>query len=644
MTHSLSIRCCKLFLSLPIWWLFFHVLKHSLLISKNPIWFGLYSKEKFLFIIFGITLSILLFYLLRLWIIPQFIINSLNYLSKKKYTLFFITAFISFIPSIQEGAKVGEDMSGQIKGILQWVNGEVPFPNLVNKPSTNDLALDVNIWSIRPPIGSFIPLPGMFIGVPIGLSLQISIFSCLLFGGLFWIIFFSNFFDNKLLTFLSLMFGLFAGTSSSLYSTSNIILYLFFPLFLNWLLYIEDFLGRHGLTIKFYANIFAFLLLTGFFSWIKLSGIICAGTLSISLFFVCIHTINTKKRFRFILSFLVISFIFWIPFLSLEYLNHHFTGGTAEELYSANDSDVQSPLFGKYWGESTRSIWLLWSVLAAPGYALPVKTIAYSLQELSQQFPTFINFIHQFKINEQVLVAGLLCIPITMYLFKLTNLSSISFVGRTLIISFLIIPFVGLGILAYKFQWNYLIYHSHTYEYWYIFLFPLLYFLQNQKTTLCSFLLFGISIAYPTTNLLSKSISQINLLHKDSFISNTEQKRALSNSRFSRAIETIESDSECRRDLLLFLPKGDMSDLIVRTKMRTLAVHFAGDNLSKRDNFFTSEEIIVYCAYDSSLLEEISFRHNLNKKFPQIVKREILFSESITVEKLLLSPESIPLT
>ena len=142
---------------------------------------------------------------------------------------------------------------------------------------------------------------------------------------------------------------------------------------------------------------------------------------------------------------------------------------------------------------------------------------------------------------------------------------------------------------------------------------------------------------------MSKSISQINLLHKDSFISDTEQRRALSNSRFSKAIDLIESDSQSRNDLLLFLPKGDMSDLIIRTKMRTLAVHFAGDNLSKHNPFFTSEEIIVYCAYDSSLFEDISFRHNLNKKFPQIVKREILFSKSITVEKLFLSPESTPL-
>ena len=199
MNYNFSVKCCKLFLSLPIWWLFFYVFKHSLLISKNPIWFGLYSTEKLLCIIFGATVSILLFYLLKLWIIPKFIIDSLNYFSKKIYLLFFITAFISFIPSIQQGAKIGEDMSGQIKGIVQWMNEEVPFPNLVKKPSKSDLALDVNIWSIRPPIGSFIPLPGMFMGVPIGLSLQIGIFSCLLLGGLFWIIFFSNYFDNKLL-------------------------------------------------------------------------------------------------------------------------------------------------------------------------------------------------------------------------------------------------------------------------------------------------------------------------------------------------------------------------------------------------------------------------------------------------------------
>ena len=166
---------------------------------------------------------------------------------------------------------------------------------------------------------------------------------------------------------------------------------------------------------------------------------------------------------------------------------------------------------------------------------------------------------------------------------------------------------------------------------------------ELKKVSLNTFLLFGICIAFPTSSLI-RNLFYEKYTSQSSYISNTDKQRGLSVSRFSEAINIIENDSSDSNDVLLFLPKGNMSDLILRTKMRTLSVHFAGDNLSKHNNFLTSEKIIIYCAYDSSLLEEISFKENLNKKFPQVVNREILYSERITVEKLSLNPELIPRT
>ena len=53
------------------------------------------------------------------------------------------------------------------------------------------------------------------------------------------------------------------------------------------------------------------------------------------------------------------------------------------------------------------------------------------------------------------------------------------------------------------------------------------------------------------------------------------------NSRFSQAIDYIENDSNNELDIIYFLPVGDMGDLVLRSKMRTIATHFSGDNFRK---------------------------------------------------------------
>ena len=67
-------------------------------------------------------------------------------------------------------------------------------------------------------------------------------------------------------------------------------------------------------------------------------------------------------------------------------------------------------------------------------------------------------------------------------------------------------------------------------------------------------------------------------------IGKTEKELGLSSSRFSAAIDIIEQDSNNTLDVLYFLPSGDMGDLTLRTKMRTLATHFAGDNFPRQAN------------------------------------------------------------
>ena len=108
--------------------------------------------------------------------------------------------------------------------------------------------------------------------------------------------------------------------------------------------------------------------------------------------------------------------------------------------------------------------------------------------------------------------------------------------------------------------------------------------------------------------------------------------------RFSHAIEMIEQDSNNSLDVLYFMSRGNSEDLILRTNMRTMTIHFAGDNLGKKQAYQTSKEINVYCAYDSQLLENKFFMESLNNKFPQGKSKTTLFSENVIVDRINLVP------
>ena len=181
-------------------------------------------------------------------------------------------------------------------------------------------------------------------------------------------------------------------------------------------------------------------------------------------------------------------------------------------------------------------------------------------------------------------------------------------------------------------------YHAHTFEYWLIFAIPtFLVFSSIQKLKSWTVLLFGVIVALPLTSQLESKVREFSA-NRTYQISLTEKDLGLSPSRFSAAIDAIEEDSNHELDIVYFLPQGDMSDLILRTKMRTMAVHFAGDNLGKKQAYQTSRELNVYCAYDSQLLENKFFMESLDNKFPQRKSKTTLFSENVIVDRINLVP------
>ena len=89
------------------------------------------------------------------------------------------------------------------------------------------------------------------------------------------------------------MLGSFCGISFTNYATANVILYAITPFFILWVLRIQIYL--FSITqFKLYSAIAFLLFSLGFFSWIKLSGIIVAGTIGAYLFSLW-HLVNTNK-------------------------------------------------------------------------------------------------------------------------------------------------------------------------------------------------------------------------------------------------------------------------------------------------------------------------------------------------------------
>ena len=167
---------------------------------------------------------------------------------------------------------------------------------------------------------------------------------------------------------------------------------------------------------------------------------------------------------------------------------------------------------------------------------------------------SFREWMDNNQINDHVLLAGLLGFILSVLLFLEFKLvfHDLNPQFKIILLCFLTIPFLGLSILAYRFQWNYLLYHSHTFEFWLVFLLPIaLSCAKLNSLKHSSFFLCAVCVAFPLTKNLENIITQATD-REDSFTSKTELKLGLSSSRFSKAIEKIESDSKNVYDILFF--------------------------------------------------------------------------------------------
>ena len=610
--------------------------------SKNSDWFGIYSNEKILLIIGCSFLAWITFLKTRRVKFSDRFLCRLALLSKNKNSVLFAVAIISSLPFLNQGVEIGEDIGRQVKSTIQWIQGLVPYPNFVLEPKSGNLSINELNWQIRSPGPSLLGIPGMLLGLSLGTSIKLGLFLCSLSGGLGWLRFFKKCgVADPILLIVAIMLGLEAGSSITNFSSANIMLYAIVPWFLCLVWKLSIYWSEQNREFKKCILTMLLLITLGFFSWIKTSGIIVAGTIGAFLFLLLLITQFQNSPWRFCTTFTVMGSLFWVPFLVLEKNNRTLLGSSAEEFYDSLDSDLEAPLTGKYWKDSTKGFWLGWSLLGSPGYALPSKDLANRTKNFGLQFETFRKWIEYNKINEHVLIAGFIAIMFTILLVMsiLSSLVSLNTQTKIVVASFYIFPFVGLAFLSFRYGWNYLLYHSHTSEFWIILILPTLFLLSNDKSiTLGTRFLMGFCLALPISHNIEKFFIKT-LKEEDSFISQTESQSGLSSSRFSRAIEVIENDSANHLDVLLFLPAGDMGDLILRTKMRTLSTHFSGDNFPKMQEFKTDNTINVYCVYDSYLTKNKSFLKALDSNFPQKTSSEMIYSDKISVRKINLDPK-----
>jgi hypothetical protein len=611
--------------SLPSWWLAYKGIEAGLLRSKNPEWFSLYSDKKLLLLICCTLASLGGFWVSQRIKIPEKISRCWIRLAKSPKVTFVVLALLSSLFFTEKGMGVGEDISGQVKSSLQWHDSLVEHPNFLSQPKWTNLAEDQTSWSPRPPGASWLPLPGLIAGLSLGNSLRIGLFLCMLIGGLGWIKF-----CKKLnlpadgLFLLAILIGLSAGSASAFYSTANIILFALVPWFMLWAITIGSFFDCQNNRLSWKRQLIhstSFLILLGSLAWIKLSGIIVALTIAAYPFFRILQKRKkSSKGLGLAAIYLFLGGFFWFPFFTLERVNQDLLGFTADNLYSANNSDLQAPLFGKHFEKSTHGGWLVWSTFGGPGYALPGKPIGHGFRDMMTQFEQVKSWLDQHEINEHVLFAGLWAIGCTTLLL-IAFKSVWAFTSpqlRLTYVCFFFLPFIGLAILSRKYGFNYLLYHVHTIEYNLIFTVPALFLatIPNTFSKISSRLIWGICLALPITTQVEKSLKAP--FRESKFTASaTEQARGFEGREFSNAIRIIEQDSKNHSDILLFLPAGDMGDLILRTRLRTLAIHFAGDNLAKYGTCQTSEPSTLYCAYSASLRANKPFQDTLKTTFPQ---------------------------
>jgi len=627
--------------SLPFWWLGIKGFQAAMLPSKNPDFIGLYSWEKVIGLISIIVICVIgiKFVNPKITSWMKAFLKELNFSLPSPY-IFFVCLFVSgSLFTIPKGTIVGEDISTQVLSTQHFISGKINAPNKVLVPSNNDLSTNTATWHVRPPGASWFALPGMFIGLQIGHAIKFSLALIGLLGGMGWLKL-----SNKLgirkqgLIYLSLLLGLSIGLTINRLGTMNSTLFAIVPWMLLWAIQIsaQDSHNKRDI-FKIFLMVAIFYLLLGCFCLLKMSGMIVALTIGfIPALLVYLKKTVLRKNYLF-LTLVILSPIILFPAKVLNSFNSENLGFDSHALYTAPDYNQQSLLWGEHFVESTKGKMLLLSTMASPVYATPLKVLMHSARDFCLQFRSFIDWSNAYKINPHAFTCGIFgvitLIPIILLIRN--NKKYFSNLSLAIFSTFYVIPFLGLAILSNLHGFNYSLYSTHTIEYALLLMLPILMVWESSQLSNLAYKAFvTLILALPVLNIVNLSPTNMN----EGFISTTEKERGLSSSRFSLAIDYIENDSKNNLDIIYFLPVGDMGDLVLRTKMRNMAMHFAGDNFPQLSHFKTTKELNVYLVYDEKLIEIPKFIQATSDKFKNSLSEKTILIDGIFVQKIKLNP------
>ena len=636
--HLISFIC-----SLPFWWLGVKGYQAAMLPSKAPDFLDLYSWEKVIGLISIIVICVIgiKFVHPKITSWMEAFITKLNCSLPSPY-IFFVCLFVSgSLFTVSKGTVVGEDISAQVLSTQHFISGKINSPNIVWAPSNNDLSTNTSTWHIRPPGASWFALPGMFLGFQVGHAIKFSLVFVGLLGGLGWLKLSEKLGVRKQgLFYLSILLALSIGLTINRLGTMNSTLFAIVPWMLLWAIQISAQNSQNKRDIfKSVVLIAFFYLLLGCFCLLKMSGLIVALTIGfVPGLLVYLKKTGLRKNYLF-LTLAILSPLILYPAKELNSFNRENLGFDSQELYTAPDYNQQSLLWGDHFVESTKGKMLLLSSLGSPGYALSLKTLIHSTRDFCLQFQCFIDWINKNKINAHAFICGTFGIVVLFLLILIIvrNKKVFSDLALQIFSVFYIVPFLGLAILSNLHGFNYSLYSTHTIEYALLLMLPILMVWENSRqNSLAEKAFVRLLLALPVLNIINLLPTNIN----EGFISTTERERGLSNSRFSLAIDYIENDSQNALDIIYFLPQGDMADLVLRTKMRNMAMHFAGDNFPQLSHFKSGEELNVYLAYDEQLIKIPKFVQATREKFQNSLSEKTILKGGIFVHKIKLLPTS----
>jgi len=610
--------------SLPGWFVVFKTIELSLLRSKEPEWFDLYSTKKLLVLIGGLITAAIWLKLvtprlasLRQW--PK--ISKRMQLLRPAPT--FVTLAILFrLATLGLPASVGEDTAPQILSSLQWLEGNSPGPNFIETPAINDLSVNNTEWILRPIAIAWLPLPGLLCGLSLGHALHLGLFALSITGGLGWLALARRFsLPDNLRQIAALVLALAASTEILSLSTASCITAATFPWLLVWagklssrLVTEKPFTPRNLLETPF------FYLTLGTLAWVKLSSLLTITGAGAALLLFCLFNQSIGKRLRLGILFAASGILFFLPYIALEQTNIFLAGTNADEMYTTQDYNAQASLWGEHFTESTQGAMLALSLAAAPGYALPAKSIAHGFRDLLSQFADIRDWFAERKINREIFLVAVASLGLTicMAMLILQLSPECTPFEKAAYWALFTTPFAVLALVSRLHGYNYVLYHSYTGEFAFIFSLACLRVIaSNQRRTFPTSLLVAICLAFPLCLSAERLTVTILSPRKSTLASAVETSRDLGESRFSQAIQVAEKDARSDLDVVFFLPSGNKGDLRLRTSLRSMAIHFSKDNLAKYGPFRTTHTLRVYCLIDAGLKHDSDFLSVLKNRFPK---------------------------